>query len=258
MFGLGRLLVGFVQVCSAVFGVGCCGEGGGGRHGGCTGQIPAPLFRHTRACRGYLDVRGAQAPRSLRGRVRGCSGLVGCVRFCSGWVSGHSLSGRGDFGCSEAVRICSGLFGCVRGGLLRRGRRRRAWVGLVFCWGGVTVSRCGVRWGVAVVWGLGAVRGVGFGPQIKFGATVLGGGNDGKGGCAGMTEVGAGSGQAGVGRRRATRSSRSCWWRLRAIWRTLRGPWKRCWADWFHSAGASMARTLVIWLRSSSNWRTCS
>ena len=129
MFGLGRLLVGFVQICSAVFGVGCCGEGGGGGHGGCTGPIPAPLFRHTRACRGYLDVRGTQAPRSLRGRVRGCSGLVGCVRFCSGcsgWVSGHSLSGRGDFGCSEAVRICSGLFGCVRGGLLRRGRRRRA------------------------------------------------------------------------------------------------------------------------------------
>ena len=54
---------------------------------------------------------------------------------------GLSLSGRGDFGCSGLGRGCSDLFGCVRGG------RRRAWLGLVCCWGGATVSRCGGGWG---------------------------------------------------------------------------------------------------------------
>ena len=119
-------LFGFVQVCSALFGVFGSGQG---------------LFPIWSGC---FWVFGSW------------SGVFRFVRFCSGCsgpAKGCSLSGQGAFGCSGLGRVCSGLFGSVRGGALRRGGRRRAWVGPLCCCGGATVSRC--RWDGA----LGAASG---------------------------------------------------------------------------------------------------
>ena len=126
MTGEARHLLGRVRPCSGLFGFVQVWSGLFGVFG--AGQGLFPIWS------GRFCVVGSWSDLFRFGRV--CSGCSGSAKVCS-------LSGQGDFACSGLGRGCSGLFGSVRGGSLRRGGRRRAWVGPLCCCGGATVSRCG-------------------------------------------------------------------------------------------------------------------
>ena len=121
-----RIWSAFVRVCSDLFG---CVRGVWGRCRSALYLVGVILGVRTWSAFGRVCSGSFGSVRGVLGQCRPTPYLVGMILGVRTWSA---------FG-----RVCSDLFGV---GCCGEGGRGGRWVGLVFCWGGVTISRCGVGW----------------------------------------------------------------------------------------------------------------